>query len=192
MHSRLFFLALILILLTSCLSPPTASPSPADISQDRSRKECGDAICDGPETVANCPEDCIQPDQEQRPPPPTSDEGREQFTRILNPTSGVELSVIILAPEAAQPERYPTVVLVPGGSGSGEDFTRPGRTIRQQLNELGFLVVVFDPDGRGRSEGNEDHNGFIHQDGLAAVIRYAADHPLSDGQGIGLVSYSFA
>jgi pimeloyl-ACP methyl ester carboxylesterase len=53
------------------------------------------------------------------------------------------------------------------------------------------MVVVFDPDGRGRSDGEEDNNGFIHQDALAAVIRYAADHPLSDDQGIGLVSYSF-
>jgi pimeloyl-ACP methyl ester carboxylesterase len=59
------------------------------------------------------------------------------------------------------------------------------------LNDAGYLVVLFDPDGRGSSEGFEDNNGFIHQDGLAAVIRFADEHRLSDGAGIGLISYSF-
>jgi hypothetical protein len=53
------------------------------------------------------------------------------------------------------------------------------------------VLVVFDPDGRGRSEGVEDQNGFTHQDGLAEVIRFAATLPEVDGAQIGLVSWSY-
>jgi len=59
------------------------------------------------------------------------------------------------------------------------------------MADNGFAIVVFDPDGRGRSEGVDDDNGHLQQDGLAAVIEYAATLPEVDGSRIGLVSYSY-
>jgi pimeloyl-ACP methyl ester carboxylesterase len=184
-----------LFLLTSCQSTPVEVVGETPIQgKPTPIGRCGDGICDGPENPSNCPQDCPAPEGTS----PTEAEVRAapaerngKIARVTNPTSGIELSVIALPPEGDQAQGYPTVVLVPGGSGSSQDFTRPGRMIIQQLNEAGYLVVIFDPDGRGRSEGIEDNNGHTHQDGLAAVIRYAADHPRSDGEGIGLISYSF-
>jgi pimeloyl-ACP methyl ester carboxylesterase len=197
MFPRRLTFTLILILLTACGSPQTTSPVhvTSDIPETRSTKVCGDGICDGPENSENCPVDCDLASQPSFPegdlPQQPGDIRSGEITRVSNPTSGAELSVLVFPPEGSETSTYPTLVLVPGGSGSGEDFTRPGRTIVQRLNEVGYLTVLFDPDGRGRSEGVEDNNGHIHQDGLASVIRYAADHPSSDGKGVGLISYSF-
>lgn len=60
----------------------------------------------------------------------------------------------------------------------------------QRLAGYGFVVVAFDPDGRGQSGGSENHDGFIQQDGLAAVVRAAATLPGVDAAAIGVVSYS--
>lgn len=55
------------ILLNSCVNPISIQPTPTDDSQTihthptqpvTAAKHCGDTICDGPETVQNCPEDC--------------------------------------------------------------------------------------------------------------------------------------
>jgi pimeloyl-ACP methyl ester carboxylesterase len=195
MGQRTCLVVILLFLLSSCRSTPTEVIGELP-HHERSTPvgRCGDGICDGPENPNNCPQDCSTPERPspaEAEVPAASAERSGQTARVTNPESGIELSVIVLPPEGDHAQGFPTVVLVPGGSGSSEDFTRPGRIITQRLNEAGYLVVLFDPDGRGRSGGVEDNNGFIHQDGLAAVIRYAAEHPLSDTTGIGLVSYSF-
>jgi pimeloyl-ACP methyl ester carboxylesterase len=76
-------------------------------------------------------------------------------------------------------------VLVPGGAGTIE----PAKARR--LVEHGFIVVFFDPDGRGKSEGQEDLDGSIHQDGLAAIVRATPSIPGVDANRIGLVSFSY-
>lgn len=65
----------------------------------------------------------------------------------------------------------------------------PPKALR--LVDAGFVVVLFDPDGRGKSTGKEDFGGYIHQDGLAAVVRFTADLPYVDAQNMGLVTYSY-
>jgi pimeloyl-ACP methyl ester carboxylesterase len=87
----------------------------------------------------------------------------------------------------------PALVLVPGGRGDSSTFLKatPGGSEAQELADHGFIVIVFDPDGRGESGGVEDDNGFVHQDGLAQVIRFAATLPEVDSSRIGLVSYSY-
>jgi pimeloyl-ACP methyl ester carboxylesterase len=82
-------------------------------------------------------------------------------------------------------ELVPALTLVPGGTGVSD----PRRA--EALAAEGFLVIIFDPDGRGRSEGTEDYNGFIGQDGLAAVIEAATALPGLDANRYGLVSYSY-
>ena len=151
---------------------------------------CGDGICDGPENAQNCPEDC---QEESAPPAVESGPALASTTEthwVTNPTSGANLFVQVITPEGWNGAALPALVLIPGGSGDSSHFTdKPQRT--QLKLEAGFALVVFDPDGRGQSEGQEDDNGYTHQDGLAAVIQYAAQLPQIDAEGIGLVSYSY-
>jgi len=104
---------------------------------------------------------------------------------VINPTSGAQIFVKIYHPPSWQSGNLPTLILVPGGIAT----VSPQKAVH--LASLGYTVILFDPEGRGKSEGVEDYNGFIHQDGLAQVIRQAAALPGVDAQRIGLVSYSY-
>ncbi len=112
---------------------------------------------------------------------------------VTNPTSGATLAVYVERPTTAGLGRLPALVLVPGGRGAASSFLRPapGGSEAAQLAAQGFVVAAFDPDGRGASGGGEDDNGSIHQDGLAAVVRYVAALPDVDPARVGLVSYSY-
>ena len=105
---------------------------------------------------------------------------------VENPSSGARLYVQLYRPH--QTGIYPSLVLIPGGNGAGSQSFRAPEA--QGYADAGFLTFVFDPDGRGRSSGSENYNGFIQQDGLKAVIEYAASHPQSDGRVV-LVSNSY-
>ncbi|MEW5938532.1 MAG: alpha/beta fold hydrolase [Chloroflexota bacterium] len=104
---------------------------------------------------------------------------------VVNPSSGSRLYVTATYPPSWNGETIPALVLVPGGTGVSE----PNKAAR--LAAEGFLVITFDPEGRGRSEGTEDYNGFIGQDGLAAVIEAATSLPGLDADRYGMVSFSY-
>lgn len=104
---------------------------------------------------------------------------------VTNPSSGSRLYVTAIYPPGWSGELLPALVLVPGGIAESD----PARAAR--LADQGFLVVIFDPEGRGRSEGAEDFNGYIGQDGLAAVIEAATALPGLDASRYGLVSFSY-
>jgi pimeloyl-ACP methyl ester carboxylesterase len=192
MMKRPFILLTILLLLTlACGMEPAVGNVFEDISTQLSvtstpsgisEKRCGDGICDGPENAGTCPQDCGEGDL------PVSEEGAYWVT---NPTSGVRLCVQVVLPQEWGGEPLPALVLIPGGTGSGSDFLGPRLERTQEMADAGFALVVFDPDGRGRSEGVEDQNGFAHQDGLAEVIRFAATLPKVDRTQIGVVSWSY-
>jgi len=154
---------------------PTATPM-------GSEGRCGDGVCDGPEDATRCPQDCDAD---------ALSVSREEATyQVINPASGARLHVRVLYPQAWDGEVLPALVLVPGGTGDSSDFLdQLDRT--QAIADGGFVLVLFDPDGRGLSEGSEDQNGYVHQDGLAAVIRFAATLPEVDEEQIGLVSWSY-
>ena len=86
------------------------------------------------------------------------------------------------------------MILVPGGINPGrmEVHGADART----LSEQGMVVVCFNAEGRIdtlapddlRSEGDEDFNGFRHQDGLANLIEYVAALDYVDETNIGLKS----
>jgi hypothetical protein len=65
---------------TSVITGTGSTPSPATptLGSDRrtaSERRCGDRVCDGPENVQNCPEDCSEPTaapERSTPPPVTS------------------------------------------------------------------------------------------------------------------------
>jgi len=104
---------------------------------------------------------------------------------VINSTSGARLAVRVYYPAGGAQSDTPAVLLVPGGTGT----TEPGKARR--LAEEGLVVVVFDPDGRGLSEGTEDFDGSIQQDGLAAVALASLTIPGVDPDRFGLVSYSY-
>lgn len=144
---------------------------------------CGDGVCQGPENAQNCPVDCAL-----TPGPSSTVEG-EQYT-VINPSSGAALKVYVIRPPQSGSTPLPALVLVPGGSGDSRSFRKP-RGEAQAFAQAGYVVAVFDPDGRGQSGGREDYNGYIHQDGLAEVIRFTATLPGVDASRIGLMTYSY-
>ncbi|MBN1814861.1 MAG: hypothetical protein JXA14_23680 [Anaerolineae bacterium] len=187
----LVFLAILLLPALACGVGPAVDSVFDDISTQLSvtstpssvsEKRCGDGICDGPENASNCPQDCGEGDAY------VSEEG---VYWVTNPTSGARLHVQVVLPREWGGEPLPTLVLVPGGTGDSSGFLGVQKEKTQGIADAGFALVVFDPDGRGRSEGVEDQNGFTHQDGLAEVIRFAAILPEVDGAQIGLVSWSY-
>lgn len=100
---------------------------------------------------------------------------------VENPVSGAQLRTWVLAPEV---QVGWTVVLVPPGLGDAQTVSADAL----RWVEAGAVVVVFDPDGRGHSEGAEDFGGAIQQAGLAQVVSMAEDLPCTER--IGLVSFS--
>lgn len=113
---------------------------------------------------------------------------------MVNPTGETRLAVQVILPQAYDGTPLPALVLVPGGAGDSSGFIKapPGKPSKaQMMADKGGAIVVFDPDGRGLSEGIDDDNGHLQQDGLAAVIEYAATLPDVDESRIGLVSYSY-
>ncbi|MBI9043973.1 MAG: hypothetical protein JEZ06_05785 [Anaerolineaceae bacterium] len=188
----------------------TEAPPVEDLIPDlQSEKRCGDLVCDGPENEENCKIDClldsgVLPEDQNIenlipedllsenliPDELLSEDTDMEVYQVLNPSSNVLLHVLVLRPENWDGAPLPTLVLVPGGVSSGSKFT-VGKNEAQQMALQGYTIVVFDPDGRGESAGEEDYNGFIHQDGLAAVVDFITQLPQVDQHRIGMVSYSY-
>ncbi|MBN2547945.1 MAG: hypothetical protein JXB15_02215 [Anaerolineales bacterium] len=174
MFRRLFFLSVILSLAACAPARQTVSlpePTSAPISQPTLQP-------DPTSTIASLPA--------PKPTKPAPETGEPSNTYwVTNPTSQAQLFVQVQYPDNWNGQALPTLVLVPGGTAAGD----PQKA--RQLVDLGFIVIVFDADGRGHSQGVEDMNGYVHQDGLAAIIRSTLTIPGVDIQQIGLLSYSY-
>ncbi len=109
-----------------------------------------------------------------------------QTYQVTNPTTNAKLYVQVFAPQDTS-KKYPALVLVPGGIGDGKAFTDDA----MRMAGAGIIAITFDPDGRGRSTGQEDYDGHKQQDGLAAVVRFVATLPNVDAQKIGIATYSY-
>jgi len=109
-----------------------------------------------------------------------------QTYSVTNPTTNAKLYVRVFAPQDTS-KKYPALILVPGGTGDGNAFTDDAL----RMASAGIVAITFDPDGRGKSTGQEDYNGHKQQDGLAAVVRFAATLPNVDAQKIGIATYSY-
>jgi len=193
MHkTALHAFVLLACLLAGCSLPgsaPTIVPVPGEA------RYCGDGRCSGPENAASCPQDCTAgpgPAAEASATPEMASgsgllpAGAEDTYWVTNPASGARLFVQVFHPEDWNASAsLPALVLMPGGIAESD----PQRAAR--LAGQGFIVIIFDADGRGQSQGAEDYNGFITQDGLAEVIRAAASLPGLDADRYGLVSYSY-
>jgi hypothetical protein len=195
--SRVMFVLFFVLMVVSCnsvgmeLNSEGITPIP---TLTNPAGHCGDGLCDGPENPKNCPEDCSASVRT-----PVEEMGERDFQVgpdedtfwVSNQITGDRLFVRLIYPENWEGYEIPVLVLVPGGSGDSTDFLGAPRYTASKLANAGYLVVVFDPDGRGRSEGEEDYNGSLHQDGLADVIRFAASLPDAEKGLVGLVSFSY-
>jgi len=193
--------------MTAALTQP-ASPAPSqNHPSGKPGSPCGNGVCSGPENAQNCPADCSGGQGSSQTPgfggpsvPQSPGSGQSAAANLTeytatNPSSGAALYIGVAFPASWDKQSaLPALVLVPGGSGDSSHFTGrkgPAGSTVDTLTQAGFAVVIFDPDGRGKSGGAEDYNGFIHQDGLAEVIRFAAALTGIDPQRIGLVTYSY-
>ncbi|KAF0107410.1 MAG: hypothetical protein FD146_1888 [Anaerolineaceae bacterium] len=165
-------LFLIAVLVTACSAPETTPTRPAP----------GPGAGSPPTAVSPTPEPgpAAQPSASLVP----ADSANAYW--VTNPASGARLYVRVFYPDNWNgTDALPALVLMPGGIAESD----PLKAAR--LAGSGFLVIIFDADGRGQSEGTEDYNGFVTQDGLAAVILAAAQLPGLDTERYGLVSYSY-
>jgi pimeloyl-ACP methyl ester carboxylesterase len=174
-----FFL---LVFCWGCSSPTDESPAPtlvegteipAPPATNTPHDPCGDGVCDAVEAKSGqCPQDC-------RSTPEVQSQKIGEFEYyVQNPSSGSMLYVKIF-PSPLSLEEIPTLILIPGGTGDSAMFTDeiPGGAAVEQLGLEGFHLVVFDPEGRGKSEGSENYNGHIGQDGLYAITLFVKDFP---------------
>jgi hypothetical protein len=107
---------------------------------------------------------------------------------VVNPTSGCSLYVHIHRPAGAGPAaQVPGVVLVPDLSSAGTTFD----SLADFIATEGFAVLHFDADGRGRSGGTEDYDGYKQQDGLAACLESLAVRTYVDSENMGIYSRGY-
>ncbi len=106
-----------------------------------------------------------------------------------NPTSGAKLWGKVYYPPDAR-HKYPGLVIVPGGLGFGSNLDNAPRKKPSNYAKEGFVVMVFDPDGRGKSQGQENYNGIIHQDGLNELLKKLVNDPYVDASNIGVYTSS--
>lgn len=117
---------------------------------------------------------------------PTLEE--EQWLRL---NSGNRLYCHIHRP--VENKRWPGIVLVPGSLSDGSVFDK-WICLNLRANDIasqGYVVIHFDPEGRGKSDGREDYGGSVHQDSLLHILKYLSSLPYVDSNNIGVVSFSY-
>jgi hypothetical protein len=114
---------------------------------------------------------------------------------VYNPASGCSLYAHTHRPaDATSSNRFPGVILIPGGNGYGAQYD--DSNLADDIADDGFIVVHFDPDGRGNSTNGgmyttEDYCGYIQQDGLWEIAKYLKSCPYVDTLSIGMFSHSY-
>ncbi len=86
--------------------------------------------------------------------------------------------------------RYPGIIIVPGADSPGTDYDKGLGLRAEDLASCGFSVLHYDPSGRGKTDGKEDHWGYIHQQELSYVIDYFTKLPIVMNDNVGILSFS--
>ncbi|MFV2073176.1 MAG: hypothetical protein ACC742_11070, partial [Thermoanaerobaculales bacterium] len=117
---------------------------------------------------------------------------------VTEPVQNVQIYARVLGPDpSSHPgESFPAVVMAPGGTGAGAPVV--DQLNLRELASQGFVVVAFNPPGRGSGQpgnltsgGQEDYNGFAGQDALKAVIEYVAGLGNVDRGNLGILTSSY-
>lgn len=92
----------------------------------------------------------------------------------------------------AKRQRWPGIVLVPSGLQSGSIFDKwfALNITASDLASRGYAVVHFDPQGRGRTPGEEDFGGGAQQADLNCILSFFAELDYVDPDSIGIASFS--
>ncbi len=111
-----------------------------------------------------------------------SDGSASLFVPSLN---GNLLSVRLMKPPGDGP--FPVLIGIPGTGG----IYAFDRGFAGDLNDLGIMAVDFAVQGRGESDGQDDHYGKVHQDDLKAVVDFVSRLSFIQHENIGILSYSY-
>jgi dipeptidyl aminopeptidase/acylaminoacyl peptidase len=107
----------------------------------------------------------------------------------LRSTAGYRIAATVFSPQAEGPA--PAVVLCPGADHDRRAFSSKSAPVRaEEVAALGFVVLIFDPSGRGESWGPEDFGGTEHQDNVAIAVQWLRACPSVDPDHVGLVGIS--
>ncbi len=106
----------------------------------------------------------------------------------INAPTGYNIYAHIHRPK--EQGKYPAIVIVPGAGSPGTDYDKRPALTAHDIASLGFTVLHYDPSGRGKTGGEEDHWGNIHQRELAEVIKIFSDLPSVNSENIGVMSFS--
>ncbi|MBN2084906.1 MAG: hypothetical protein JW748_06735 [Anaerolineales bacterium] len=190
-------------LLTACNLGRIESAAPSGPGQTAigvAGKRCGDSVCDGPESAGTCPQDCssatngpsatVQPSGAEVEAANLTPGTKANAFWMINPASGARLYIVVSYPNDGGASPLPSLVMIPGGLGA-QDLENGTDLDAVRLSAAGFIVIQFDADGRGASGGDEDYNGFRHQDGLSALILSAGQIPRVDTARLGVISRSY-
>ena len=104
-------------------------------------------------------------------------------------SAGYQLHGHVHRPE--RPGRWPGVLLCPGTDDPGAVFdgwTQPLNA--DEIASRGFVVLHFDPAGRGRSWGEEDYGGLEHQDDVKVALEHLLSSSHVDRDRVGVVAIS--
>jgi len=86
--------------------------------------------------------------------------------------------------------RHPGVLIVPGANSPGTDYDKGTGVRAKDVASLGFVVLHYDPSGRGKSGGKEDYWGAVHQQELSQVVDYFSRLPMVKEDDLGIMSFS--
>lgn len=188
-HIMLIVLSLVILMAAGCNTTPSFTASKLTSIPSPTRRGAGGEVT--PPAKASI----VPPAVVTRTAPPTpaakaiaspQPAGAANTYWVTNPTTNAKLYMQVFAPQDAG-KKYPALVLVPGGIGDSHTFIDDAT----RMTGAGIVAVIFDADGRGKSTGQEDYNGHKQQDGLAAVIRFAATLPNVDASKIGVATFSY-
>lgn len=119
-------------------------------------------------------------------PPPTVDFLPSGIAFLSIPSlNGNQVALRIQKPAGGGP--FPVLIGVAGGDGLYA--FRP--ELATSLREKGIMVVDFAPQGRGESEGEDNHHGYVHQDDLKAIVDFVSGLSLVQQDNIGILSFSY-
>ncbi len=99
--------------------------------------------------------------------------------------NGNQIAIRIRKPAGDGP--FPALIGIAGGDGQYAFRS----DLSTDLLNMGIAIIDFAPQGRGESEGEDNHHGYTHQDDLKALVDFVQELPLVQKTNIGLLSYSF-
>ena len=99
--------------------------------------------------------------------------------------NGNKIAIHIKKPAGDGP--FPVLIGVAGGDGMYAFQS----ALPIRLLEKGIVTVDFASQGRGESEGDDNHHGFVHQDDLKAIVDFVSGLSFVQKDNIGILSYSY-